>query len=178
MARITPTKTVLTFTQYADDMGNYYPCCIYSNALFTEKLEASLIVSLSIVKEDTKEHETIKSILNALSDYKVWKEKKSEELPEEIKEHFNLLPDMDCNMSIEFYAFNNVPTDIMFFSYEEIQNITKTLMHVCTVLKKELDTDSLDVVKPIADSFDDFYKAWNEHKRQTNSLFANQEILQ
>lgn len=101
MAKIIPLQASINFYQQQNENGNYYPCYLFSNDLLMDNLINSLIVAKSVIKQETPQSEVVESLLTALSDYQVWKKKQPKpELPTEIKEHFGLLPDKECNINV------------------------------------------------------------------------------
>lgn len=176
MARLTPAQTVLTFNQTATENGNFYPCCVYSNDTFMQKFEESLIVAKSVIELGTAQAELIENILTGVSNYKVWKSGKTEELTTEITEHFGLLPNQASTLSLPFQPFNNIVTDILFYTYDEIQGIVEALQLATDILTEQSD-ERIEIVKSISDSFNEFFKAWNDHKERTGSLFADEKMM-
>lgn len=178
MARIITPQTALTYNQTATQYGNYYPCCIYSNDVFMQKYEDALIIAKTVIEPDTEQSLFIDNTLSGLSDYKVWKKKKESDAPSEITEHFGLLPDSDSLIQMPFKAVNNVPTEILLYSYDEINKITETLKTSCEILEQENDSERIEIVKPISESFDNFLTSWNEHINRTGSQFAENQIVE
>lgn len=76
-----------------------------------------------------------------------------------------------------FQALNNIPKDILLFSYDEVEEIVKTLKTAQGILSDEGDEERLSIVEPIAESFDTFFTDWTSHKEQSGSLFANEKTV-
>lgn len=169
MARITPVQTVLIFNQQSTKDGSYYPCCVYANDLFIEKFEQSLIVAKTVIED-----EVLENVLTGISAYREWKNERREDLPTEIKEHFALLPSQNCTLSMPFSPLNNLPTDVMFFSHEEVVAVTQALQAATSTLEKENDQERDLIVRQIAESFSDFLTAWNQNKESTGSYFGQE----
>lgn len=140
-----------------------------ANDLFIEKFEQSLIVAKTVIED-----EVLENVLTGISAYREWKNGRKENLPTEIKEHFALLPDQDCTLSMPFSPLNSLPTDVMFFSHEEVTVITQVLQAATSALEKENDEERSLIVGQIAESFNDFLTAWNQNKESTGSYFGGE----
>src|SRR5690554_2131443 len=139
MARITPLQATIAFEQKPTQDGSFHPCYILSNDRFIENFENALIIAKSAIEEDAIEHQTAESLLNGISSYRVWlkeQKKRSQEVPEELSEHFGLLPDKECTISFPFHAAN-APTEVLLYSYSDIKNITNTLKAAYVALDAE-----------------------------------------
>ncbi len=175
MARIIPLQTVLTFNQYATEKGDFYPCAVYVNDGFIENFESSLIIANTIIEPLSELSLLIDSVLKGLSDYKVWREKQANELPDEIMEHFGLLPSVDSTISMPFKALNSLPGEVLLYSYDEVRGITEALRTAAELLERENDLERLSIVKPMADSFSDFLTSWDANRENTGTYFAEQK---
>lgn len=174
MARIIPIQTKITLQQSADPAGKLYPACIFSNDTFVSMFENSLIVAKDLIDPENIERATIESILTGLSEYRVWKANKvktESQLPTEITEHFALLPESECNIEMLFQAYNNVPTEAIFYSYKEIRNI----IDAYTIALKNADAEQSEVILPLYDSFSTFLNDWEANQQVTGSYFANEQ---
>lgn len=176
MARIIPIQTKITLQQTATNLGNYYPACIFSNDTFMGYFEASLLTTKQLLEPGTEQYATTESILTGLSEYRIWKynkQKTETPLPNEITEHFTLLPAGDCNIEMPFQPYNNVPTDAILYSYEEVNYIVRAM---AAALEKA-DEEQAEAINPIYDSFNSFLAAWNENQSKTGSYFANEIMI-
>lgn len=173
MARIQLVDAKISVPQQKDANGNLYPACILSNSLFMEKFEEGLIASKASLKPKTTESYTAESLLTALSNYRISDQSKPKDLPDEITEQFTLLPEKECNIDMLFKPLNNVPTEVMFFTLNEIKNITQ-------MFESALDTATEEQREPINsmyESFGGFLNAWIESEKRTGSYFATKEIV-
>lgn len=172
MARITPVQVKMSVPQQPDANGNFYPACIFSNSLFMEKYEEGLIIAKAVLEPDSIESQTAESLLIGLSEYRVSKVGKPKELPNEITEHFTLLPESECTIEMEFKPLNNLPTEVLFFSLNEIKNITQVFE---TALENATE-EQTEPLRSMYESFGGFLNAWIESQKQTDSYFDNNEI--
>lgn len=176
MARIISIQTKITLQLTPDSLGKYYPACVFSNDTFIGYFETSLITTKQLLEPGTELYSTIENILTGLSEYRVWKyerQKTETPLPNEIAEHFSLLPEGDCNIEMPFQPYNNVPTDAMLYSYEEVSFIVKAM----AVALEKADEEQAEAINPMYGSFNSFLTAWNENQSKTGSYFANEKII-
>lgn len=176
MARIIPIQTKITLQLTPDAAGSYYPACVFSNDTFLGYFETSLLTTKQLLEPDTELYATTESVLTGLSEYRVWKynkQKTETPLPNEITEHFALLPEGSCNIDMPFQPYNNVPTDAILYSYEEVNYIVNAMAEAL----KKADKEQAEAINPIYESLNSFLTAWNENQAQTGSYFANEKII-
>lgn len=167
MARIIPIQPKITIQQTADA----YPVCLFSNDTFMTMFENSLIVAKDLIEPSNVERDTIESILQGLSEYRVWKaNKKDPEPPTEITEHFTLLPETECNIEMLFQAYNNIPTEALLYTHSEILNIVDAYRKAL----ENADAERAEVIQPLYDSFNQFLTDWEANQQATGSYFANE----
>lgn len=172
MARIIPIQTKITLQQSADPAGKLYPACIFSNDTFISMFENSLIVAKDLIEPANVERDTIESILQGLSEYRVWKANKKEpQLPTEITEHFTLLPESECNIEMLFQAYNNVPTEAILYTHGEVTDIVGAYRKAL----ENADAERAEVIQPLYDSFSTFLNDWEANQQVTGSYFATEQ---
>lgn len=171
MARFLQVQSKVTIQQEATQSGNFYPMCIWANPEFFERFENALILSKSVLEPDTESSKVVTAHLHALSDYKLHKETIKRELPAEIEQHFALLPELSSSIEMEFEPLNNVPTDALLYSFEEVKEITKALLLAISVANNE----QKEFIAPFSGAFNSFLISWNDNIEKTGSEFALQE---
>lgn len=170
MARIQLVDAKISVSQQKDENGNLYPACILSNSLFMEKFNEGLILAKVALEPDTTESYTAESLLTALADYSISDQSKPKDIPDEITEHFRLLPELECNIDMVFKPLNNVPTEVIFFNLNEIKNITQMFE---TALITATD-EQREPINSMYESFSGFLNAWLLSKDETGSYFSKE----
>ena len=176
MARIIPIQAKITLQQASDTTGRLYPACIFSNDTFISMFEAALIVSKDLLDPSAVEYSTVENILTGLSEYRVWKANKEKtEIPltTEFTEHFALLPEQECNLDMIFKPYNNVPTEAILYSHDEVTGIVSALKAALNVA----DTEQSEIISPLFDSFNTFLTDWELNQQTTGSYFANEQKI-
>lgn len=176
MSRIISLQTKITLQQSTDAKGNFYPACIFANDTFYSMFESSLIVAKGLLAPELIEYATVESVLTGFSEYRVWranKDKTDPQPPTEITEHFALLPESECNIEMVFKPYNNVPTEAILYSHGEVLDIVGAFK----MALEKADTDQIDVIKPLFDSFNSFLTDWETNQQTTGSYFANEQKI-
>ncbi|MEA5082077.1 MAG: hypothetical protein VB024_10715, partial [Dysgonamonadaceae bacterium] len=69
-----------------------------------------------------------------------------------------------------FQPYNNVPTDAILYSYDEVAIIVKAMANAL----EKADAEQSEVINPIYNGFNSFLIDWNENQAKTGSYFANE----
>lgn len=168
MARIIPVQTKASIQQEETASGNFYPMCIWANEEFLHRFEDCLIVAKTLLEPDTQSSDTVDNIQKGLSNYKVHKAKLKEDLPTEIEQHFGLLPNINASIDMVFKPHNNVPTEALLYSFDEVQGIANAL----SLAMEKADHEQSEAINPFNEAFNGFLASWIENKERTGSLFA------
>lgn len=179
--RIIPVQPTITFNQNVDESGAFNPCYIMSNGRFMDQFENALAIAKSIIEPEHIEYATAESILEGVSQYRIWfnntQKKKHEETSEYLSEHFGLLPEQDCNISFEF-KHSEAPTEVILLSYSDIRNICNVFELAHNNLLDDPEDERLVQLNGVHTSFKTFLEDWESNKEHTGSYFATEKQLQ
>lgn len=179
--RIIPVQPTITFNQNVDQSGAFNPCYIMSNSRFIQHFEDALIIAKSAIEPELIEYATAESLLDAISQYRIWlknaHEKKQGEISEYLTEHFGLLPEQECSISFPF-IHSDAPTEVFLLSYSDVRNICNVFELAHNNLLDNPGDERLVQLNGVHTSFKTFLEDWESNKEQTGSYFATEKQLQ
>jgi len=143
MARVQPLKTALLFESAGD-----YEVGMWANESEIRDFMKVFIIAATILNEQqvkTPESKDGCSVLNGLAasynDYLLFKSKQPiVEKPTEVTANFGIFPLQKCSVMYEFQPLNNVSTEILMYSWDEIRIINNSL----TLAKSIVESNRLD----------------------------------
>lgn len=108
----------------------------------------------------------LKGLLEGLDNYKMWKNKYLAEnivnpIPSSI---FLVLPTEDCNVNLGIKTNDDLPSQMMYFSIEEVNETAKSLRRAYDLADNYDLMDAINGMSGLLESFESFITAMNENK--------------
>lgn len=149
MARIKALKTGLYFETEGDyEVGMRANEAEINDFIKVFNIAATILNEQTKTPESIEESRTLYGLAASLSEYLIFKTKQPiVELPTELTANFGIFPLQKCSGFIEFQSFNNVSTEMLMFSWEEIRILNNALILTKSVVESNRLNPTLSEVQ-------------------------------